>query len=204
LTLWRAFVLSLVLHAAAFGLGQLNLARLLPQGLARPPATALQVRVFTYAKEGRRGAPTEAAPAAAPQPSPPSQPSPLPDPRVPSERVVTLPTDTSLLSETVYETSELDVSPEVLSDITMEYPLAANNREGVVELAIVVGADGGVDNISVVRATPAGFFEEAALAGFRNARFSPGMLAGLGVKSRLLVEVQFMPINRGGAVSGAR
>jgi outer membrane biosynthesis protein TonB len=61
-----------------------------------------------------------------------------------------------------------------------------------------------VEDVTVVKATPPGFFEAAAIAGFRNARFTPGLLGGLGVKSRMVIEVEFMPTNRGGSVSGQK
>jgi protein TonB len=108
------------------------------------------------------------------------------------------------VSESIPDSSELDASPVVVSSVTLEYPQAANNREGLVTLALVVAADGSVENVSVVKATPPGFFEAAAIEGFRKARFTPGMLGGVGVKSRLVVEVEFMPTNRGSAVSGQR
>lgn len=104
----------------------------------------------------------------------------------------------------IFESAALDASPALQSDITIEYPLSANNREGVVSLAITVAADGKVESVVVLKALPPGFFEAAAIKGFQNARFSAGTIAGIGVKSRLVVEVDFTPINRGGGVSGQR
>jgi TonB family protein len=74
----------------------------------------------------------------------------------------------------------------------------------VVALEIVVLGTGEVDSVRVLKATPAGFFEDAAITGFKNAKFSPGILGGLGVKSRMEIEVEFMPTNRGGGVAGQR
>ena len=45
-------------------------------------------------------------------------------------------------------------------------------------------------------------FEASAVAAATAAKFAPGRLLGLPVKSQLMVEVQFTPINRGGRVSG--
>jgi protein TonB len=105
---------------------------------------------------------------------------------------------TATTPDPVRDSASLDSSPELLSSVTLEYPMNANNREGLVTLAITVGGDGRVDEVRVVKAIPAGFFEAAAIAGFQNARFTPGMLGGVGVKSRMVIEVEFMPTNRGG------
>ena len=45
-------------------------------------------------------------------------------------------------------------------------------------------------------------FGATDLDAFGKARFSPGMAAGMPVKSQITVEVRFVPINRGARVSG--
>ena len=69
-------------------------------------------------------------------------------------------------------------------------------------LRLLINERGLVDNAAVVRSEPRGFFEESALEAFNSARFSPGLLLGLPVKSQVTIEVEFMPINRGAGVSG--
>ena len=78
----------------------------------------------------------------------------------------------------------------------------ADLREGVVVLRLLISDTGQVDNVAVVRAEPAGVFEQAAIEAFAKARFSPGLAGGTPVKSQITVEVQFVPINRGARVSG--
>ena len=98
--------------------------------------------------------------------------------------------------------SLLDVPPMPLSDIQPDYPESAGNQQGTVVLRLFISASGEVDELFVVRALPSGFFEEAALTAFAPARFSPGMHHGRAVKSQMVVEVQFVPFNRGAGVSG--
>ena len=104
----------------------------------------------------------------------------------------------------IKDSALLDSSPQLLSDVVIEYPLSANDREGVVTLELILESSGKVRKASVIKATPAGFFEAAAVKGFQSARFSPGLFQGLGVETRLLVEVDFMPTNRGGSVAGPK
>jgi periplasmic protein TonB len=96
----------------------------------------------------------------------------------------------------------LDPGPRPLDDIEPEYPDPVHLREGVVVLRILISETGHVDDVAVVRAEPRGVFEQAALEAFAKARFAPGLAAGTPVKSQMTVEVQFMPLNRGGRVSG--
>ncbi len=96
----------------------------------------------------------------------------------------------------------LDPGPKPLSDINPDYPARAGQQQGVVVLRLLINEQGVVDNVAVVRAAPAGYFEESALEAFGKALFSPGKLLGIAVKSQITVEVEFMPINRGATVSG--
>ena len=96
----------------------------------------------------------------------------------------------------------LNPGPQPLDEIEPDYPDPIYLREGTVVLRLLIGDTGHVDNVAVVRSEPPGVFETAALEAFGKARFSPGMLGGLPVKSQITVEVHFMPINRGARVSG--
>jgi protein TonB len=96
----------------------------------------------------------------------------------------------------------LDPGPQPLHDITPEYPVRAGQQQGVVVLRLLINEQGLVDNVAVLRSEPKGFFEESALEAYGQARFSPGMLLGLPVKSQMLIEVVFATENRGASVSG--
>jgi protein TonB len=95
----------------------------------------------------------------------------------------------------------LNPGPRPLDEIEPEYP-DIHLREGVVVLRLLIGTNGHVDDVAVVRSAPEGVFEQAALDAFVKARFSPGLAAGTPVKSQITVEVNFMPINRGSRISG--
>lgn len=97
---------------------------------------------------------------------------------------------------------KLDPGPRPLHDIEPAYPAEANLRSGSVVLRLLVSAAGEVDEVAVVRSFPQGLFEASALAAFGEAKFSPGLMLGIPVKSQITIEVQFTPINRGATVSG--
>jgi protein TonB len=96
----------------------------------------------------------------------------------------------------------LDPGPRPLDEIDPDYPDTVNLRSGTVVLRLLISDTGRVDDVSVVRAEPAGVFEQAAIDAFARARFAPGMAGGVPVKSQIRVEVEFMPINRGARISG--
>ena len=87
---------------------------------------------------------------------------------------------------------QLDVRPQVRTHVMPEYPrdLPAGVR-GRVVLDVFVSLAGKVDRVSVVRAQPAGRFEQSAVKAFSAARFTPGMRKGHPVPSRLRIEVSF-------------
>jgi protein TonB len=98
--------------------------------------------------------------------------------------------------------AQLDARPFPLYEIEPAFPPEADLQEGVVTLRILIGATGNVDNVAVVSASPPGLFERSALDAFESAKFSPGMVLGVAVKSQMTVEVNFTPFNRGAKASG--
>ena len=197
MTLAKACFLSVALHVALLFAYFYSAARMEIGGLARAPVSDLHARIFSY----QRIQPTEVA---APQASR----SAAPLPGVEQHKQVAVPQESALAlgskEEKIFDQGALDASPVVLSNVVLEYPAGANNREGRVSLEIVILGTGAVESVKVLKAVPPGFFEDAAVTGFKNAKFSPGLLGGLGVKSRMEIEVEFMPTNRGGSVSGQR
>jgi TonB family protein len=71
-----------------------------------------------------------------------------------------------------------------------------------VTLRLVVSDRGVVESVEVVRSSPPGLFDAAAVAAFGQARFSPGLKAGVPVRSEVLYEVSFAPVGRGSETSG--
>ena len=57
---------------------------------------------------------------------------------------------------------------------------------------LLIDEFGVVNDASIVEAEPPGYFEEAALAVFRAARFSPAQKQGKPVKSRALLQVNYI------------
>ncbi|HEV7576740.1 MAG TPA: TonB family protein [Caldimonas sp.] len=98
--------------------------------------------------------------------------------------------------------ARLDPGPRPIGDIEPEYPDSAHLQEGTVVLRLLISEAGTVDNVGIVRAEPKGLFEEAAIEAFGKAKFHPGMALGTAVKSQMMVEVHFLPINRGARISG--
>jgi periplasmic protein TonB len=92
---------------------------------------------------------------------------------------------------------ELERQPELLNDISIVYPSAAGTQDEKVTLRILLSETGAIDDMTVMRAEPKGFFEDAAITAFASAEFSPGEVLGRPVKSQFIVEVEFLPINRG-------
>jgi TonB family protein len=96
----------------------------------------------------------------------------------------------------------LDPGPHALGDIEPIYPPEAGLQEGTVVMRLLIGETGEVERADVLRSYPKGLFDAAALGAFRVAKFSPGRLLGLPVKSQVTIEVAFTPLNRGSRVSG--
>lgn len=73
------------------------------------------------------------------------------------------------------------------------YPDAvrATGIEGTVEIALTVLRDGSVGWVSVARAEPRGYFEQAATEGVRRWRFAPALKDGEPVECRLRTRVRF-------------
>jgi protein TonB len=97
--------------------------------------------------------------------------------------------------------SRLDPGPRLIDDVEPVYPVDAGLTEGKVVLRLLIGTTGAVDEVTVVRATPKGVFDAAAVAAWSAARFSPGRMLGVPVKSQVTIEVHFTPVDRGANVS---
>ena len=83
--------------------------------------------------------------------------------------------------------------PVALAREAPAYPAAvrAIGIEGTVEVALTILRDGRVGWVSVLRADPPGYFEQAALAGVRRWRFEPARQKGTAIECRMLTRVRF-------------
>jgi protein TonB len=104
-----------------------------------------------------------------------------------------LATITSSVDLTYYSARDVDMPPRALREIEPEYPYAADRQRlsGKVRLQLKLEADGRVNDIEVVSATPPGLFEESALRAFREARFVPAQRNGGPVRALVLIEVVY-------------
>jgi TonB family protein len=86
----------------------------------------------------------------------------------------------------------LDVRPQITTHVMPEYPaqLPAGVK-GRVVLELNISSEGRLDRARVVRAEPAGRFEDSALKAFAGARFTPGMRKGKPVRSTVRIEVNY-------------
>ena len=96
----------------------------------------------------------------------------------------------------------LDPPPRPLTDIDPAVPAEAGPRGGVVVLRLFINERGEVDKAEVLNSAPPGLFDASALEAFGNARFSPGYIAGVPVKSQVTFEVKFRGLGSGAATSG--
>jgi protein TonB len=73
------------------------------------------------------------------------------------------------------------------------YPSTAreNKVEGWVELAFTIQPDGSTANIEVQNASPAGVFEESAIAALAQWRYEPVICDGQPVRQRAMIRVRF-------------
>jgi TonB family protein len=92
-----------------------------------------------------------------------------------------------------YTASELDARAEPVTAVEFAYPPKLERMIARVEVALFIDERGHVRKAQVLNAEPEKLFDEAALSGWRNVRFSPAMRGGVPVKSEKIVQVDFQP-----------
>ena len=100
-----------------------------------------------------------------------------------------------------YKAGELDQSPKPLEDITPDYPESVAATRGHLVLELFINEQGVVDRVDIVSATPPVIFDDSARSAFLKAKFEPGRRLGMPIKSRMKIEVDFRPADRGGQLS---
>lgn len=113
----------------------------------------------------------------------------------PASAVTEAPIQLALPLDRYYTAREIDIRAEPINEVDLVYPQLAYQRRirGKVELRLFINERGAIDEISLVRATPAGTFEEAALAATLALQFKPAVKNGRNVKSQKTIEVEFDP-----------
>jgi protein TonB len=94
---------------------------------------------------------------------------------------------------TWYQIRQVDRPPRAIGEIKPIYPEAARRRgqEGNLKLMVKIDDLGQVQEVEVIEAQPAGIFEAAAMAAFRNARFQPALVNGRPVRFQAYMRVEF-------------
>jgi periplasmic protein TonB len=129
------------------------------------------------------------------QPEPPDiPPSALLSPPVPMFALVA----SSRAGDGDYFTRDhLSVGPSPVTDVFIDYP-PLDNQSGnhISELSLFINEEGKVVRVRVEGPALPAPLEEAARTAFMSARFSPGQVDGLPVRSRIRVEVSFVAVPR--------
>jgi len=93
----------------------------------------------------------------------------------------------------IFQAGELDRPPQPIVTPQPAYPHRARQREveGEVRLRFLVGEDGAVRRISILEASPEGFFEESVKQTVARWRFRPGEITGRAVASWVETTIGF-------------
>jgi TonB family protein len=92
----------------------------------------------------------------------------------------------------IYEFIAVDVKPVISRDTQPNYPQSAINEgiEGTVVVAIVVGKDGSVTSAEIFSSIPQ--LDNAALQAARGKVYSPGILGGVPVSTKMNIPIAFV------------
>src|SRR5262249_43740414 len=129
---------------------------------------AFETPVDAVRSHGSRLTPEEVEAAVAPDASDAVTVGSAPMPAVSTSRLP--PVDIPLIADsTWYQARQLDVFPRALSAVSPTYPELGGQvpLNGEVTLEVLIDESGHVHAADVVRATPEGYFEDAAVAAFR-------------------------------------
>ena len=93
----------------------------------------------------------------------------------------------------VFESYELDQPPQPVAKIPPVYPYKARERgtEGVVQVKLLVNADGSVGQVIVLDARPEGVFEESVVKAVSKWKFQPGVIEGQPVTAWVVTNIRF-------------
>jgi protein TonB len=96
-------------------------------------------------------------------------------------------------NDVVMTADAVDVEPRPVAQSPPAYPqrAIAKNIEGYVVLRLLINRSGGVDQVKVMDSSPAGVFEECAVAAARGWRFEPARYQGEAVKMWARIRVPF-------------
>ncbi|HEU4365214.1 MAG TPA: energy transducer TonB [Candidatus Krumholzibacteria bacterium] len=93
----------------------------------------------------------------------------------------------------VFESYELDQPPRPVVKTPPAYPFRAREQgvEGVVQVKILVNADGSVGQVLIMESRPQDTFDDAVLKAVPNWRFEPGVIGGKRVTAWVVTALRF-------------
>jgi periplasmic protein TonB len=161
-----------------------------PPAVATSTAAAGGLEVRLASEDGR--------PVALAHPDPPAPPANVvrnPVPPVALPLIPQLPELAALAdAQQYYPALDLDERAQPVTDIDIAPPQGKGaDYVGVVKLELHIDRDGVVEDVTVVDSTVPQEFQDAAVAAFRAARFTPARKDGQAVKSRKIIEVTYGP-----------
>ena len=93
----------------------------------------------------------------------------------------------------IFDSMDLDRAPEVTARVNPEYPYAARERglEGYVAVKVLVGKDGAVRQVNILKSKPEGVFDQAVRRAVPSWRFQPGEVGGEPVTAWVTTTLHF-------------
>jgi len=93
----------------------------------------------------------------------------------------------------IFDSMDLDRAPEVTARVNPEYPYSARERgiEGYVAVKVLVGKDGAVRQVNILKSKPKGVFDQAVRQAVPNWRFQPGEVGGEPVTAWVTTTLHF-------------
>jgi TonB family protein len=95
--------------------------------------------------------------------------------------------------EIIFESTQVDEAPEVVTKTPPVYPHAAREQgiEGYVAVKLLVDADGSVRQVNILKSKPEGVFDEAVGQAAAGWMFKPGKIGGKPVPTWVTTTLQF-------------
>jgi len=197
--LWQAVAVTLLGHAAVLAWLGTRAPQWAPQGAAQPLAFTVAVRPAPPAPLPQEESPPPAATQAPPPVAtaalgaPPASPAAVPAPSAPPPEQRYLPR------------GELTVAPKLQDAVDVAFP---EDVEGIVHLAVritlFIDEQGSVQRVRMDTPGVHPSFERAVRKAFAAARFSPGELHQVPVRSQMRLEVSFEAPGHPAPIAGSR
>lgn len=101
--------------------------------------------------------------------------------------------ESGMRSDFVFESYELDQAPRPVAKTPPIYPFKAREQgvEGVVQVKILVKADGSVGDVIIMDSRPPGTFDTAVRNAVPTWRFEPGVIGGKRVTAWVVTALRF-------------